>query len=945
MGAIAVGSIVKCRGREWVVLPVDDEEVYLLRPLAGTEQEVIGIHSRLHNLGLDRIEPTAFPPPAPEETGDHISVELLFNAARLTLRDGAGPFRSLGHISCRPRPYQFVPMLMALRLDPVRMLIADDVGIGKTVEALLIAREMLDRGEINRICVVCPPYLCSQWKKELWEKFRLDAVIIRSGTISQLQRDLPSMEHSVFGYYPHIIVSIDYVKSDAHRAQFLTHAPKFVIVDEAHGATALTSGARNQQQRFELLDDLASDEGRHMILLTATPHSGVEAGFRSLLGLLRPEFRAYDMGKMAEEQRKTLAFHFVQRQRADVKSWMGESTPFPARDPQDESYELSRAYSQLFEDVYEFSRELVKSGETLSGWKQRIRYWTALALLRCVTSSPAAALAAIGKRLKRESGEPEQDDSEYSPYIFEESDTDAVDIQPAHVLEEAETELDDADRRRLKAFAQQAQAIYGTEKDSKLKHCVKLAADLLRHGLQPIIWCRYIPTAKYVGEQLEKELKRDFPGLRVLSVTGELAEDERSALIADLEEKRPRYRVLVATDCLSEGINLQSLFNSAIHYDLPWNPNRLEQREGRVDRFGQKSPQVKAILYYGRDNPVDGAVLDVLLRKAREIYKSLGVRVPVPMDSESIMETVIKRLFAHEPGQQLNLFAIADVQQVHEKWQRVAESEHQNRTRFAQHAIKPDEVQKQLAETDAVLGDPGTAQRFLSNAAQRLGVRMTPEPGGAFAITGLSHLTELLRPLAASTEPWKITFHTPAPDEVEYLDRNHPFVQTTAQWMVEQALANESDAVARRCGVIRASAVPIRTYLLLARLRYTIETPGQTPLLAEEVQCFGFVGSPGPTPSWLAPKDALELLRTAKAEGNIEPSERTELLNEILAHWETIRASMDPLVEERAQTLERAHKDVRASAKLSRRGMTVARHFPPDLLGLLILLPIPKGVR
>src|SRR4051812_10660272 len=131
MGAIAVGSIVKCRGREWVVLPVEDEEVYLLRPLAGTEQEVIGIHSRLQNLGLDRIEPAAFPPPAPEQAGDHVSVELLFNAARLTLRDGAGPFRSLGHISCRPRPYQFVPMLMALRLDPVRMLIADDVGIGK----------------------------------------------------------------------------------------------------------------------------------------------------------------------------------------------------------------------------------------------------------------------------------------------------------------------------------------------------------------------------------------------------------------------------------------------------------------------------------------------------------------------------------------------------------------------------------------------------------------------------------------------------------------------------------------------------------------------------------------------------------------------------------------------------------------------------------------------
>lgn len=256
MAEISVGSIVKCRNREWVVLPSADEELYLLRPLAGSEHETIGIHYRLATLGLDRIEPAHFPLPSLDQAGDAVSVELLFNAARLTLRDGAGPFRSLGHISVRPRPYQFVPLLMGLRLDPVRLLIADDVGIGKTVEALLIAREMLDRGESTRICVLCPPYLCSQWQQELWDKFRIQAAVIRSGTISQLERDLPSGDHSIFGYYPHVVVSIDYAKSDAHRANFLQHAPKFVIVDEAHGATSGSSGGRSQQQRHELLQDL-----------------------------------------------------------------------------------------------------------------------------------------------------------------------------------------------------------------------------------------------------------------------------------------------------------------------------------------------------------------------------------------------------------------------------------------------------------------------------------------------------------------------------------------------------------------------------------------------------------------------------------------------------------------------------------------------------------------
>src|SRR6185295_9091715 len=106
-------------------------------------------------------------------------------------RSGAGPFRSLGRISVRPRPFQIVPLLMALRLDPVRLLIADDVGIGKTIEAGLIARELLDRGDALRLCVLCPPHLCDQWQRELAEKFAIDAVVVRAGTLAQLERGLP----------------------------------------------------------------------------------------------------------------------------------------------------------------------------------------------------------------------------------------------------------------------------------------------------------------------------------------------------------------------------------------------------------------------------------------------------------------------------------------------------------------------------------------------------------------------------------------------------------------------------------------------------------------------------------------------------------------------------------------------------------------------------------
>src|SRR5215212_2536171 len=142
----AVGSLVKARGREWVVLPESEEDLLILRPLGGSDEEVAGIHLR-----LEKVEPASLKPPSADDLGDYRSGRLLRDAVRLGFRSSAGPFRSFGRIACEPRPYQLVPLIVALKLDPVRILIADDVGIGKTIEAALIARELLDRGEANRL--------------------------------------------------------------------------------------------------------------------------------------------------------------------------------------------------------------------------------------------------------------------------------------------------------------------------------------------------------------------------------------------------------------------------------------------------------------------------------------------------------------------------------------------------------------------------------------------------------------------------------------------------------------------------------------------------------------------------------------------------------------------------------------------------------------------------
>lgn len=954
----SIGSIVKCRNREWVVIPSDNDQLTLLRPLTGSEKEQCGISNLLMEKGLDKIEPAHFPPPKPEHSGDAVGVGLLWNAARLSLRDGAAPFRSLGRVSVRPRPYQFVPLVMAMRMDPIRLLIADDVGIGKTIESLLIAREMIDRGDISRLCVVCPPYLCDQWQKELAEKFHIHAEVVRSGTVGRLERELTG-DKSIYDYYPFTVVSIDFVKSDKNRANFLHFCPDFVIVDEAHGAAHSSTKSTSQQQRHQLLKDLAAKKERDMIFLTATPHSGVEGSFLSLLGLIKPEFADYNLTQMDEKQRIALSQHFIQRRRADIKNWLGD-TPFPERDTEESTYTLSPAYQELFKQVYEFSREIVKSGESLSGWKRRIKFWHALALLRCVMSSPAAASAALMNAAKSKSidVEPATDESasddSYSSLIYEPTDETVNDSQPSSIIEEGVKDLSPTQTSSIAVFAKQAREIREKDIDNKVVSCATLVKKLLKDGYNPIVWCRYIATSDYVAEELTKQLGKAYPDLSIMSITGTMPDEERREKVEELGSHASR--VLVATDCLSEGVNLQDSFNAVVHYDLPWNPNRLEQREGRVDRFGQRSSHVKAVLLYGKDNPIDGAVLDVLLRKARQIHKSLGITVPVPTDSETVMETVLKTLFFHSgpEGRQLSLGEFIPLEtgdtitDVHKKWDEAADREKESRTRFAQRAIKPEEIDRELKETDSVLGDPDAVKHFVLNTCQRLGVECIDRKDGTYLLKELNKLPEMIKmDLPACTrQKWEmeIGFVTPCVGQEQYLGRNHPFVTTLSQYLFEEALADEADSTAPRCGVIKTSRVDTRTTLFLLRGRFTMKGPQQkAPLLAEEVIVCGFRGSAAPTVFWLNDDDALDLLTSINPEANISPAERQEVLIETVTAWENLQTPVQTLMKDKAAELEEAHRRVRKSIDIPRRGLTVTPHLPPDLLGVLVISPIPKG--
>ncbi|MGQ9741723.1 helicase-related protein [Chloroflexus sp.] len=947
------GTIVQVRNRYWVLLPHEDPDCYLLRPLTGATDETVAIHKGLadrlaYTLPTERLQPATFPLPTVADLADAAGAHLLWQAARLTLREGATPLRSLGRISIRPRPYQFVPLLMALRLDPLRLLIADDVGVGKTIEALLIARELWDRGEIKRLAVLCPPYLCDQWQRELDEKFNLEAVVVRSGTVGRLERGKPPTR-TLYEHYPIQVISIDFVKSERNRHQFLLHAPDLVIVDEAHGATLTYT--QSQQQRHDLVRAIAQDERRHLILLTATPHSGIETAFRSLLSLLKPTFGAWDLNNLDETQRAELARHFVQRTRKDIEQDWEHERCFPRRLTADETYRLSPAYRTLFEKTYDFCAEIVRTGAQLEERKRRVRYWGALALLRCVMSSPAAAQAALETRYARQ-GEGD-DEVDFRGFVFEAGEERTDDEQPTAPLEATAATLPEGDRRRLRELGRLAARIIEARQDTKLDGLIRMVEGLLGDGFHPIVWCRYVATADYVAAGLQRHLPAD---VRVVCITGRQGDAERRARIDEIETDRPR--VLVATDCLSEGINLQQKFTAAIHYDLPWNPNRLEQREGRVDRYGQTAPEVKTIRYFSPDNPVDGVVIEVLLDKARQIHRTLGTHVPVPAESESVTEAVLNALFLRggraTAARQLAFdFAQHDVQALHRRWEQDAERERLNRTRFAQRALKPQEVQRELEATDAVLGDPDAVRAFVLAAAQRLGLHIARDSNrpGVYRIpleaANLAPLPEPVRfalpapaPSAArrAPPPWSISFDSPTPEGAAYLGRNHPFVVALARFLLEEALTRPGQAHAARCGVLCTRAVSQTTTLLLVRVRYLIEQPERTPLFAEEVRTLGYTQGADGAPHWLDESATLRLLE-AQPDANLVMAEKRRRIEAALAQWGAIVEYLQPQIEARARDLEAAHKRIRQAVHLRTRALTVRPQWPVDLLGILVLEP------
>ena len=432
---------------------------------------------------LDDLAGGHFDPPTVDDRGDAARARLLRDALRLSFRATAGPFRSFAQPRRQPRNYQLVPLMMAAAQDTTRLLIADGVGIGKTVEAGLIAAELLATGDADaaRRAVLARSSPRSG-RPSCGTKFGIDAELLLPSTANRLQRSVP-FGSNVYEHYPYLV--------DLHRLHQAAHPPRRVRRalpgpgDRRRGphlrAPAGVGKSSQAHQRYTLLRNLADDPQRHLLLLTATPHNGDDGAWQSLIGLL--DDRLGDLpadlsGRDREDDRKLLAqVHDPAPARRHPRvPRRGHPVPRRAKPPRT-AYKLTPEYRQLFDDVLAFAREQVADPE-LNAVRQRVRWWSAIALLRCLASSPAAAEQTLLNRSAVAAPTTASTMPTPAPNPASSTPTWTTPLEGEDAALGADTgDTDTPDtqtRRRLREFAVAAAALQGPDGDAKLKRLIPL---------------------------------------------------------------------------------------------------------------------------------------------------------------------------------------------------------------------------------------------------------------------------------------------------------------------------------------------------------------------------------------------------------------------------------------------------------------------------------------
>lgn len=844
---IHVGNIIRLRSRLWRVDGIF-QDILEASPIDGNT-----LLSRKFFIPVESISLAQLDFPSSKCVGNYMAQQLLIRAYRLSMIHGTAPLLSLQRSRVIPETFQMVPVVMSLEMSRVRLLIADDVGLGKTIEAGLILTELLTRKRSKKILLICPANLREQWKEALIHFFHIHPQIISARHRRGMERKLPPGSDP-WENFPILISSMDYAKSPENKVQILEHKWDIVVIDEAHNLAKPHQSNETQQvemSRWELARDV-SQNTEHLILLTATPHNGYTDTFASLLRMLDvsavvgPDHNPKIIKEVAMK-------HVCQRRRKDVEEELRllkiEGSPFPQRDSDEDIVEPSELESSLTLKIEELGKHMIIAADLEKPKHLRIAKWTIIHFHKRRLSSPKAIVKSLEYRLKKIAKVlEEKEEKELNEDLIKESEAKAIvlDNDPGERSfdEELESRLESQifgsnvllkkEVNILKDALSIAKKITPL-RDSKLTALLNgTLRKMIRVRPKTIIFTKYKTTLDYLEEQIPKH--RHYEKFKVITLYGELNEVQRREKF--MEFQKASQAIMIATDAISEGLNLQYLCSQIIHYELPWNPNRLEQRNGRIDRYGQPDHVVN-IRTMVVDDFLEATILKLLVKKAQTIRIDHGFSPPFFGDETSMLDLIREHKLDIQLAQTRIDEFCRDLTSVTETTldplSPLAIKRIEDESFYGQTSFNLQEIRKRQEDTENLIGSREEIEKFIRSGFNKFGCKMKDNHDGTFRLEILN--SELRRGLdkdvfeSCSFDPFKGKNDS----NQEILDLGHPIVQNLIS-MVKGLSFKETESYGRTC-CISAKGIDKVTALYTFIARYV--TQSSPPSIVEELLSTG----------------------------------------------------------------------------------------------------------
>ena len=681
--------------------------------------------------------------------------KLATEAYRINLAHLFDPMMAVHTSNVDPLPHQIIAVYESmLPRQPLRYVLADDPGAGKTIMAGLFIRELLMRADAKRILIVAPGGLVEQWQDEMWEKFGLSFTVFARGQIEESHSGNP------FDDFDLVMARLDQLSrnEDLQEKLRLTHWD-LVVVDEAHKLSASYYGSKiNKTKRFEL-GELLGSIARHFLLMTATPHNGKEEDFQLFLSLLDSD-RFY--GKFRDGAHKVDVEDLMSRRvKEELRKFDG--TPlFPERRAYTVNYKLSPFEAALYTAVTEYVTEEMNKADRLTDGKRKGTVGFALTTLqRRLASSPEAIYQSLKRRhhrLKRRVEEeklqqrggrvlaetlswtPPEDEDDLSAEEQESLEEELVDqATAAQTIQELEAEI-----LILQALEEQAKEVVHSGQDRKwdeLSNLLQNTPEMREaEGRQRklILFTEHKDTLNYLAVRIRGLLGREDA---VVIIHGGVKREERRK-VQEIFRNDPAVRILLATDAAGEGVNLQNA-NLMVNYDLPWNPNRLEQRFGRIHRIGQT--EVCHLWNMVASETREGDVFHRLFEKLEIEREALGGRVfdilGEVFEEKSLRDLLIEAIrYGDNPQIRARLLrrveGVLDTDHIRAVIERNALSEEvmDEKRLFA--------VKEEMEKAEARKLQPYFIRAFFDQAFQQLGGELRTREPGRWEIT---HVPALIR--------------------------------------------------------------------------------------------------------------------------------------------------------------------------------------------------------